>query len=176
MFLVSKHICTTHARCYVLVKYWSWFCLAQFPLFNDNNLEAHLYRASYDSILAESNGPYEAIMKRYKLLLKEERFLIPEDQPGYQLEGDQQVDGPSIPDRGPMLHNIHSLLPLNVSRATSAEVVVKATKVHLSKVFSIIHVGHEVNVCGPAEVVYDTVLVKTNGWEDVCLDPGDDKS
>ena len=114
-------------------------------------------------------------MKRNKLLLKEERLLIPEDQPGDQLEGDQQVDGPSIPDRCPMLHDIHPFLPLDISRATSTEIIVKATKVHLSEVFPIIHMSHEVNVRGPAEVVDDAVLVQGDGGEDVCLDPGDDQ-
>ena len=113
-------------------------------------------------------------MKRDKLLFKVERLLVPEDQPGDQLEGDKQVDGPSVSDRSSMLHIIHPLSFLNIGRATSPEVEIKSAKVHLSEVLSIVHVGHEVNVGGPAEVVGDALLVEVQGWKDVSLDPGAD--
>ena len=113
-------------------------------------------------------------MKRHKLLLKVERLLIPKDQPGDKLEGDHHVDGPPVPNGSPMLHNIHLRNGLNIGGETSAEVKIKSTKVHLSEVLAIVHVGKVVNVGGPAEVVCDTLLVKAQGRENVRLDPGTD--
>ena len=63
-----------------------------------------------------------------------------------------------------MLHNIHALYSLNISRATSPEVKVKSAKVHLSEVLPIVHVGKLVNVGGPAEVEGDALLVEAQGW------------
>ena len=113
-------------------------------------------------------------MKRDKLLLKVETLFIPEDQPGHQLERDQHVDGLSVPNRSPMLHNIHPLYSLNISRAPSTEVKVKSSKIHLSEVLAIVHVRKVVNVSGPAEVVGDALLVEAQGGEEVRLDPGAD--
>ena len=114
-------------------------------------------------------------MKRDKLLLKVERLLIPEDQPGDQLEGDQHVDGLSVPNRSPMLHNIHAWYSLNISRAPSTEVKVKSSKIHLSEVLAIVHVGKVVNVGGLAEVVGDALLVEAQGGKEVRLDSGADQ-
>ena len=113
-------------------------------------------------------------MQRDKLLLKVETLLIPEDQPGDQLEGDQHVDGLSVPTRSPMLHNIHPIYSLNVSRATSPEIKVKSSKIHLSEVLSIVHVGKVVDVSCPAEVVGNALLVDAQGGKEVRLDPGAD--
>ena len=132
----------------------------------------YLDRSSNNRVLAQSNRSDKSIMKRYELLLEVERPLVPIDQPGDELEGDQEVDGSPVPDGSPMLDNIHVRPGLYKSGEASSEVEIKSAKIHLSEVLAIVHMSEVVNVSGPAEVVGNTGLVQGQGGEEVGLDPG----
>ena len=109
-------------------------------------------------------------------LLEVERSVVPEEELGHVLEGNQEVYALPVLDGGSVLHHRHLGSGLDVSRETAPEVEIEPAEIHFFEVFAIVHVTKEINVCSPADPVHTSLILYSDGWQNVREKPDEDQT